>query len=178
MGLGLGSGLELGLGLLLGLVETSNFIITTIPMNLKFVGLVITFVPSHIPTHTGGKLPLELFPPFLQGNANMQGCGPTTLPTGADLDSAPTKIKDRLNSIGSIDLSEDAVGFKVAGDVLYTRTYTRTSACATHKNHKHAGALNDKNTQTALTNGPHQLTHRGWTILRVQPSSTSRAVTS
>ena len=67
----------------------------------------------------------------------MHGCGSFTLPSGADLDGAPQKIKERLNAIVSIDLREDTVGFEVAGGALHTPT--RTPACGTEKTHEHAG---------------------------------------
>ena len=58
----------------------------------------------------------------------MQGCGPVTLPSAADLDGAPQEIKDRLNAIPSIDLSEDTVGFKVTGDALQSTPARRPAA--------------------------------------------------
>ena len=79
---------------------------------------------------------MVLFTCLLEGNANMHGCGSLTLPSGAELNGAPQKIKDRLHAITSIDLSEDTVGFKVAGAL---HTPTRTPACGTEKNHEHAG---------------------------------------
>ena len=87
--------------------------------------------------HTGDKLPPALFTSLLEGNANVQGCGPLTLPSGADLDGVPQKIKDRLNAIKSVDLREDTIGFKVKGDASHTRT--RTPACVTRNTCEHTG---------------------------------------
>ena len=117
---------------------------------------------------------MGLFACLVQGNASMQGCGPVTLPSAADLDGAPQEIKDRLNAITSIDLSEDTVGFKVTGDALHPHAGLQHS----NKNHEHVGSLDDRIQMVLITHALLQLTHRGRIILRVQPSSTSRAVTS
>ena len=84
---------------------------------------------------------MVLFTCLLEGNANMHGCGSLTLPSGAELNGAPQKIKDRLHAITSIDLSVDTVGFKVTGDSLHSHAGLQHS----NKNHKHAGALNNRN---------------------------------
>ena len=91
---------------------------------------ICTFVPSHTPAYTGGKLPLGIFASLVQGNANMQGCGPITLPSGAELDGAPQKIKDRinahirsdwLNAIRSIDEGDKEGVVKVEGESIDIR---------------------------------------------------------
>ena len=117
---------------------------------------------------------MVLFTCLLEGNANVHGCGSLTLPSGTDLDGAPQEIKDRLNAITSIDLSEDTVGFKVTGDALHPHAGLQHS----NKNHEHVGSLDDRIQMVLIMHALPQLTHRGRIILRVQPRSTSRAVTS
>ena len=60
----------------------------------------------------------------------MQGCGPITLPSGAELDGAPQKIKDRinahirsdwLNAIRSIDEGDKEGVAKVEGESIDIR---------------------------------------------------------
>ena len=48
--------------------------------------------------HTG-TMPVMMFVLLLEGKANMKGCGTLSLPSRADIDSAPVMITDRLSSI-------------------------------------------------------------------------------
>ena len=89
-------------------------------------------------THTDGKIPLVLLLHVLEGNANVQGCGPFTLPSGADLDGAPQKIKDHinalissdwLNAIRSIDIGDQEEGVvKVQGEGVHTCARTQLAS--------------------------------------------------
>ena len=62
---------------------------------------------------------------LLEGKANLKGCGTLNLPSGDAISQASSDVIDRLHAIKSVDLTEQKVGFKVAGmgilPVLHTR---------------------------------------------------------
>ena len=86
---------------------------------------------THIPNLSPGVLTPKQFVQLLEGDAelNLSGCGKIALPSMAEIDSAGPDVTGRLGAITVVDLSEENVGFKVAGTSTSTgaRVHTRST---------------------------------------------------
>ena len=89
---------------------------------------------THIPNLSPGVLTPKQFVQLLEGDAelNLSGCGEIALPSMAEIDSAGPDITGRLGVITVVDLSEENVGFKVAGTSTSIGACARVLAAHTH----------------------------------------------
>ena len=89
---------------------------------------------THIPNLSPGVLTPKQFVELLEGDAelNLSGCGEIALPSMAEIDSAGPDVTGRLGAITVVDLSEENVGFKVAGTSTSIGACARVLAAHTH----------------------------------------------
>ena len=82
--------------------------------------------------HTG-TMPVMMLVLLIEGKVNMEGCeGTLSLPSRADIDSAPKMVTERLTAINTVDLRKYEIGFYVEGQVTHKNSKFTYTPCASH----------------------------------------------
>ena len=84
-------------------------------INLDMVTWLSSIESKNLEGCTGLTMAPVVFAMLLEDEIDLKGFGTLSMPSQDAIEQAPSDVVDRLRAIKSIDLTEDKIGFEIAG---------------------------------------------------------------